>query len=249
MPDLEPIRTSRVILVDKPTVLTMNVRGNIERSIVCKTYDSLCSRDALVQIRNGTERFQRTSALLHDELWPGNLPVIANVLGCRLVGVYLFGTFLHFYLVVINDRVRCRSRVVGSIFGKNESFPGSECTETHSLDCFTGEIGSGYWKNHLYSGLSHVPVGRGIVWLEAWVAVASPVEVDIVVSLAKDEETIKVPRETKIKNRDEDMIRKTATLAACKRQGAAGSLFICLEILRVYRRVLACCIHLHTHTT
>lgn len=121
----------------------MNVRGNIERSIVRKTYDSLCSRDTLVQITNGTEGFQRTSALLHDELRPGNLPVIANILGCREVGIYLFAAFLHFNLVVIDDGVRRGSRVVGSMFGKNESSFGSEQIETHSLDCFTGEIGSG----------------------------------------------------------------------------------------------------------
>jgi hypothetical protein len=35
-------------------------------------------------------------------------------------------------------------------------------TVTHLLGCFTEATGKGYSKNHVYSGLTHVPFGLGI---------------------------------------------------------------------------------------
>lgn len=58
-------------------------------------------------------------------------------------------------------------RVVGSENSAQECF--LVCIETYNFEPLTEGIGRGYWKIHLYSGLTHFPVGLGLTTLSGGV--------------------------------------------------------------------------------
>jgi hypothetical protein len=150
----------------------MYVYGRVRGAVVGESHDRLYDiyQCRLILRKKGGGL---TSSLLHDERRSRLQPIICEKRSSWKVRINLLLDGLDFDFIVVDDGPCCVIGVSAAYHQCWVYFGLTLCA--HNFGTFTGGIGRGTWKIHLYSGLIHLPfllfcgivsyVGE-LVWLE-----------------------------------------------------------------------------------